>query len=1155
MDLEELKVIISASVEGFENSILKIKEQLGGLNKEVDKVNDSITTKLNNSKINPKIDIESMKKQIDDLTNKIGSKANGVADKVKTQTKGALDSLVSETDKAISKVIDRVKNIKMPTFNFPRIDSIKPNSNDSVNQTTTRGPPKTKGIDAESLKSEITNVTATLDNINERIEREQAKLAQLKESFKNAFNPVVKDGIQDQILKTEASINSLISRSDKLGFKLSDLDAKLASVGNASKSGLSESLKSVGKGAEGATSKFNLLGKFTGLFGNIAKSTANTGKKLSEAIKDMGSSCNSSNKHMSNMHYSLGNIARQFATWMIILPLVMKGIEAMTSGLLADLKTNEQFNNSLNQIKTNLMVAFTPIFYAILPAINSLMSALATATTYIASFISAIFGKTYQQSYQATQGLIDAKNAMGAYGDSAKKASKDALGLAGFDEINKLSKTNSDTGNSKVPTLTQPSIDTSQVDSKMQALADKFKEILGKIFDPMKEAWNAEGKNTMDALKYALGNVWDLAKDIGKTFLDVWDNGTGVRVCTDILKLLQTIFGIVGDIAKAFKIAWDTGGLGKALVQAIFNALDSVLKVLNSIGTTFRDVWNSGVGVEICTSILQILTNVFTIIGQIATSFDNAWQTNGETIVSGILGILNNILSTIATISTNWIKAWNNNGAGDKLLQSILGLLGNIVTTLADVTAGIGDSFGKATETLFPTFINFCTSIGNSLSNITSGFKTIWDNGGQVLFDGIVQLGTQIANLIMQLSSGVFADFSVVFKDVLAPAIGAVFDAIGTVLQKLAEFVEWINSNQPIIDGLRVTVEALMAAWTIGSITNFINMSGGLIGAIVSIGSSLAGTAIAQGAYSIASGIATAATTIWTGVSTAASIATTALGVAIDFLCSPIGLAVIAIAGIIAIGVELYQHWDVVKQKANECWTYVQQQFSDFSQWLDGVFAIDWSTQFGAVGDIMNGVAAIVKDVWTGIKEIFQGIIDFVNGVFTGDWDTAWKGVSEIFQGVFDGLRGIAMAPLNAIIAMINGVISAINGMISGLNSLHIDMPDWLPEIGGKSFSMHIPSIPKVPYLATGGIIDSPTLAMVGEAGKEAVMPLERNTGWIDNLAGQIASKIGGNSSSVSTSSDSGDLVFLLDGEVLGKVAISQLRKMKKQGVNLADII
>ena len=66
----------------------------------------------------------------------------------------------------------------------------------------------------------------------------------------------------------------------------------------------------------------------------------------------------------------------------------------------------------------------------------------------------------------------------------------------------------------------------------------------------------------------------------------------------------------------------------------------------------------------------------------------------------------------------------------------------------------------------------------------------------------------------------------------------------------------------------------------------------------------------------------------------------------------------------------------------------------------------------------------------------------------------------------------------------------------------------------------------------------------------EAVMPLENNTGWITELASKIAAIMGVNSNSVSTSSGGdGDVIFMLDGEVLGKVAIKQLLKMKRQGI------
>lgn len=201
----------------------------------------------------------------------------------------------------------------------------------------------------------------------------------------------------------------------------------------------------------------------------------------------------------------------------------------MATGLYNNLMTNKQFATSLMQIKTNLMVAFTPIYEAILPAINTLMNALSVASQYIASFISAIFGGTYSQSVQATQGLIDAKNAMGVYGESAKQAqakvkslgeeTEEALGLASFDEINSLGANKNDSGSGgnggsgggaggggiKVPQLVTPALDTTKVDAAMKALADKVKAILSEILSPLKTAWDNYGEWFL--------SKWDYFKD------------------------------------------------------------------------------------------------------------------------------------------------------------------------------------------------------------------------------------------------------------------------------------------------------------------------------------------------------------------------------------------------------------------------------------------------------------------------------------------------------------------------------------------------------------------------------------------------------------------------------------------------------------------
>ncbi len=173
----------------------------------------------------------------------------------------------------------------------------------------------------------------------------------------------------------------------------------------------------------------------------------------------------------------------------------------------------------------------------------------------------------------------------------------------------------------------------------------------------------------------------------------------------------------------------------------------------------------------------------------------------------------------------------------------------------------------------------------------------------------------------------------------------------------------------------------------------------------------------------------------------------------------------------------------------------IRKLFEGFDNFLNGIFKTDWTKAFGSFGVIINAFCSTMSEIWSAIKKIFSGVIDFVAGVFSGDWNRVWRGVVSIFEGIFEGIAGLIKAP-------INGVIDIVNWAIDKINSVAFDVPDWIPGIGGKHFGLDIGHIPR---LAKGGIVDSPMLSIIGEAGKEAVLPLENNTGWISLLASQIS--------------------------------------------------
>lgn len=119
-----------------------------------------------------------------------------------------------------------------------------------------------------------------------------------------------------------------------------------------------------------------------------------------------------------------------------------------------------------------------------------------------------------------------------------------------------------------------------------------------------------------------------------------------------------------------------------------------------------------------------------------------------------------------------------------------------------------------------------------------------------------------------------------------------------------------------------------------------------------------------------------------------------------------------------------------------------------------------------------------------------------------------WEGIKTIASGVAGFIGDTFKSVMNTVKGVINGIISLINGAIGAVNKISVKIPDWVPDLGGKKIGFNLPKIPK---LAKGAIVDQPTLAMIGETyKKEAVLPLEQNTQWMDDLANKIGSKIGG---------------------------------------------
>ena len=143
-----------------------------------------------------------------------------------------------------------------------------------------------------------------------------------------------------------------------------------------------------------------------------------------------------------------------------------------------------------------------------------------------------------------------------------------------------------------------------------------------------------------------------------------------------------------------------------------------------------------------------------------------------------------------------------------------------------------------------------------------------------------------------------------------------------------------------------------------------------------------------------------------------------------------------------------------------------------------------WNSFFTKTGELVGKFADKVSEIIDGVQDLFTGLIDFIKTNFTDKWEAAWEAVADVFEKVMNLLGDIVKAPINAIITAINFVIKGINALVDALNLFSIDIPDWVPGIGGKTFGFDLDKIEEIPYLAKGGIVTQGS-AIVGEAGPE----------------------------------------------------------------------
>lgn len=212
-----------------------------------------------------------------------------------------------------------------------------------------------------------------------------------------------------------------------------------------------------------------------------------------------------------------------------------------------------------------------------------------------------------------------------------------------------------------------------------------------------------------------------------------------------------------------------------------------------------------------------------------------------------------------------------------------------------------------------------------------------------------------------------------------------------------------------------------------------------------------------------------------------------------------------------------------------KAWTGLTNIFSKLGLW----FGERWADVTSVLANVSSWFGNMFTSAYNAVKNAFSSI----GGFFSGVWSTVQSIFVNAGQKVGSAVGGAFKSAVNAVLGTIENVVNGFIGMINGVLGVVRNLPGlgWVGSVSTVS----------LPRLARGGIVDSPTIAMIGEAGKEAVVPLE-NTGFIQTLGRVVSSAVVNAMAGISPQggfSSDGDIVIQIAGHEFGRVAIQEINK------------
>lgn len=509
---------------------------------------------------------------------------------------------------------------------------------------------------------------------------------------------------------------------------------------------------------------------------------------------------------------------------------------------------------------------------------------------------------------------------------------------------------------------------------------------------------------------------------------------------------------------------WD--GLGDTSV------FDSIKGEIKSIRGSLREIFTDP---EVVRSANHFADTVAYSLGQIAGSIASIGLTIADNLLGGIalyLGqntqrikdyIVNmfDIGSEIFAITGEFYKAFAN------IFTAFRSAPAKQLT--ADIIGIFADGFMGITELALKLHRDIKIILSKPIIDNQSGLKTA--------LEGILESFEIVAAGIKTVVDAIVDTLNATYDAHFKPLFDTIAQGLSDILEKFLTF--WNKDVKPVMDAIAKRLSDMLT----GTLIPLVNRVGDLLGSIADACSALWTGAIQPFIEWV---IANVLPVLLPIVQTIANTVIDAVGAMITVIDGVVQI----LQGVIDFIVGVFTgDWDLAWKGINEicagAMQAIQAIINTALQAINSIWTAIWTAIKIFALKIWNGIQTGIETVITDIHDGIEEALDKIKEVWTEIWTGLKETTIEIFEGIWDGIKGAINNILGGVETMANGVIKGINRMIEALNKLSFDIPDWVPDVGGNSFGLHIPTIPTIdlPRLASGGFVraNTPQLAMIGD--------------------------------------------------------------------------